>query len=336
MAFKRIVAKSENDLETIIDNIKSWFQESEDYNTEFTKENRKFQDPNTLKIIEKSIDVIKAVDKNNGNVASIKFIPMKEKEQMKLEIGGEGESAVAGKISNQMKGKGVLKSYSKDAKKPLKEYSVAPRTHKTYRPEELTYPIILKLIDDMYGIGEEDKTISQGDIFDLVLKFGATHTQDKMDRQIMGILRDNGWNILKETIKVFELKKLIKEELNNFIKESSNNLADNVYSNMSYIYDTDNLVIRNTLRRLKNWINQHIDEIGDGYLPHNLYNQLKPFSEELSEPVEDLVDTINFVIEEMNDQYLEESQKQGESKKVKIKVSELKKLIKEELKNYIK
>ena len=73
MAFKRIVAKSENDLETIIDNIKSWFQESEDYNTEFTKENRIFQDPNTLERIEKSIDVIKAVDKNNGNVASIKF-----------------------------------------------------------------------------------------------------------------------------------------------------------------------------------------------------------------------------------------------------------------------
>jgi hypothetical protein len=218
MAFKRIVAKSEDDLETIIDNIKSWFQESEDYNTEFTKENRKFQDPNTLKIVEKSIDVIKAVDKNNGNVASIKFIPMKEKEQMKLEIGGEGESAVAGKISNQMKGKGVLKSYSKDAKKPLKEYFVAPRTHKTYRPEELTYPIILKLIDNMYGVGEEDKTISQGDIFDLVLKFGATHTQDKMDRQIMGILRDNGWNILKETIKVSELKKLIKEEIKNYIK----------------------------------------------------------------------------------------------------------------------
>ena len=77
MAFKRIVAKSEDDLETIIDNIKSWFQESKDYNTEFTKENRKFQDPNTLKTVEKSIDVIKAVDKNNGNVASIKFIPMK-------------------------------------------------------------------------------------------------------------------------------------------------------------------------------------------------------------------------------------------------------------------
>ena len=68
--FKYIKSGIKNDLETIIDNIKSWFQESEDYNTEFTKENRKFQDPNTLKIVEKSIDVIKAVDKNNGNVLS--------------------------------------------------------------------------------------------------------------------------------------------------------------------------------------------------------------------------------------------------------------------------
>lgn len=219
MAFKRIVTKSKDDLETIIDNIKSWFQESEDYNTEFTKENRKFQDPNTLKIVEKSIDVIKAVDKNNGNVASIKFIPMKEKEQMKLEIGGEGESAVAGKISNQMKGKGVLKSYSKDAKKPLKEYFVAPRTHKTYSQEELTYPILLQLMDDMYGIGEESKTIHQEDISNLIGRFAATHTQEpKMNKQIMGMLRDNGWNILKETIKVSELKKLIKEEIRQLLK----------------------------------------------------------------------------------------------------------------------
>ena len=218
MAFKRIVANSEEDLKTIMNNIKTWFKETNDYKTEFTTEKRKFQDPDTKAIVEKNIDVINATDNANDKFSTIKFIPMKEKGEMKVEIGGEGEAAVSGKISNQMKGKGVLKSYSKDAKKPLKEYSVAPRTHKTYRPEELTYPIILKLIDDMYGIGEEDKTISQGDIFDLVLKFGATHTQDKMDRQIMGILRDNGLNILKETIKVSELKKLIKEEIKNYIK----------------------------------------------------------------------------------------------------------------------
>jgi hypothetical protein len=51
---------------------------------------------------------------------------MKEKGEMKVEIGGEGEAAVSGKISNQMKGKGKLKSYSKDKKVALKENPKPP------------------------------------------------------------------------------------------------------------------------------------------------------------------------------------------------------------------
>jgi hypothetical protein len=51
---------------------------------------------------------------------------MKEKGEMKVEIGGEGEAAVSGKISNQMKGKGKLKSYSKDKKVALKENPKTP------------------------------------------------------------------------------------------------------------------------------------------------------------------------------------------------------------------
>lgn len=121
MAFKRIVANSEEDLETIMNNIKTWFKETNDYKTEFTTEKRKFQDPDTKAIVEKNIDVIKATDNANDKFSTIKFIPMKEKGEMKVEIGGEGEAAVAGKISNQMKGKGKLKSYSKDKKVALKE-----------------------------------------------------------------------------------------------------------------------------------------------------------------------------------------------------------------------
>jgi len=119
MAFKRIVANSEEDLKTIMDNIKTWFKETNDYKTEFTKEKRKFQDPDTKAIVEKDIDVIKATDNANDKFSTIKFIPMKEKGEMKIEIGGEGEAAVSGKISNQMKGKGKLKSYSKDKKVKL-------------------------------------------------------------------------------------------------------------------------------------------------------------------------------------------------------------------------
>jgi len=121
MAFKRIVANSEEDLETIMSDIKDWFKNSNDYKTEFSTEKRKFQDPDTKAIVEKSIDVIKVTDTANDKFSTIKFLPMKEKGEMKVEIGGEGEAAVSGKISNQMKGKGKLKSYSKDKKVALKE-----------------------------------------------------------------------------------------------------------------------------------------------------------------------------------------------------------------------
>jgi hypothetical protein len=121
MAFKRIVANSEEDLKTIMSNIMTWFKETNDYKAEFSKEKRKFQDPDTKAIVEKDIDVIKATDNANDKFSTIKFIPMKEKGEMKVEIGGEGEAAVSGKISNQMKGKGKLKSYSKDKKVALKE-----------------------------------------------------------------------------------------------------------------------------------------------------------------------------------------------------------------------
>jgi hypothetical protein len=109
-----------------MNNIKTWFKETNDYKTEFTTEKRKFQDPDTKAIVEKNIDVIKATDNANDKFSTIKFIPMKEKGEMKVEIGGEGEAAVSGKISNQMKGKGKLKSYSKDKKVALKENPKPP------------------------------------------------------------------------------------------------------------------------------------------------------------------------------------------------------------------
>lgn len=120
MAFKRIVANSEEDLKTIMNDIMSWFKETKDYKVNFSKEKRKFLDDNK-NIVEKDINVIKVVDGANGKETSIKFVPMKEKGEMKVELGGEGEAAIAGKISNQMKGKGKLKSYSKDKKVALKE-----------------------------------------------------------------------------------------------------------------------------------------------------------------------------------------------------------------------
>jgi hypothetical protein len=121
MAFKRIVANSEKDLEIIIKNIIDWFEKTDSYKTEKSTEKRKFQDPDTKKISEKDINVLKVTDNTNDKFSTIKFVPMIAKNEMKVEIGGEGEAAVSGKISNQIGTRGKLKSYSKDKKVALKE-----------------------------------------------------------------------------------------------------------------------------------------------------------------------------------------------------------------------
>ena len=74
MAFKRIVANTEEDLKTIMSNIKTWFKETNDYKVEFSTEKHKFQDPDTKAIVEKDIDVIKATDNANDKFSTIKFI----------------------------------------------------------------------------------------------------------------------------------------------------------------------------------------------------------------------------------------------------------------------
>ena len=151
MAFKRIVAKSEEDLEKILADVKEWFKSSKDYTVKFSKETRKFMDPETKKIVEKSIDVIEAKDTVNDKRATIKFIPMNEKNEIKLELGGEGETVVAGKISNQMKGRGTLKSYSKDKKVPLKENIMKKSELKQLIKEE-----ILKVLNENEKYGIDD------------------------------------------------------------------------------------------------------------------------------------------------------------------------------------
>lgn len=126
MAFKRIVTNSEEDLKTIMNKIMNWFETTDQYKTEKSTEKRKFQDPDTKEISEKDIDVLKVTDVKNDKFSTIKFVPMKAKNEMKVEIGGEGEAAVAGKISNQIGTKGKLKSYSKDKKVALKEEEPKP------------------------------------------------------------------------------------------------------------------------------------------------------------------------------------------------------------------
>jgi hypothetical protein len=144
MAFKRIVANSEEDLEKIVNHVKDWFKNS-NYTTEEGTEKRKFQDPDTKEILEKDISIIKVQEPlkdKNGKIidnkkSTIKFIPMIEKGQMKVEISGEGETVIASKIKDQVEMSrtrdnstaaplGKLKSYSKDKKVALKENPKTP------------------------------------------------------------------------------------------------------------------------------------------------------------------------------------------------------------------
>jgi hypothetical protein len=140
MAFYRIVTNSEEDLEKLISYIKNWFENSSNYKTEKGTEKRRFQDPDTKEISEKDIYVLKVQeplkDKNGREVdnkkSTIKFVPMIEKGEMKVEIGGEGETVIASKIKDQVEMDrtrdnssaaplGKFKSYSKDKKVALKE-----------------------------------------------------------------------------------------------------------------------------------------------------------------------------------------------------------------------
>jgi len=121
MGFKRIVAKSEQDLNGIMDDVKNWFKENATFKSKFSSEARKFMDPETKKIVEKKVETIHIVDQNSGKETSVKFIPLLKSGEMKIEIGGENESTIVGKIKNQIKDRGTLKSYSKDTKVPLKE-----------------------------------------------------------------------------------------------------------------------------------------------------------------------------------------------------------------------
>ena len=135
MAFKRIVANSEDDLKNIINNIKIWFKNMKGFTSSFTTEKRKFLDPETKQVVEKDIDVVDITDSKGKT--TIKFIPLLEKGEMKLEIIGGNENGLANKITNQIKGRGVLKNYSKDNKVSMKEYMLKKHELKQIIREEI-------------------------------------------------------------------------------------------------------------------------------------------------------------------------------------------------------
>jgi len=139
MAFKRIVTNSEEDLNNVIDDIKTWFKNMKGFTSNFTTEKRRFLDPGTKQIIEKDIDIINITDSKGKT--TIKFIPLLEKNEIKLEIVGENETGLSNKITNQIKGRGVLKNYTKDTKVSMKEHIL-----KKYELKQIIREEIKKII----------------------------------------------------------------------------------------------------------------------------------------------------------------------------------------------
>jgi len=118
MAYK-IVAKTEQDLKEVLESINNWFDTTQDFEVGFIKESKKFFNPESKLIEEKSINVITVKEYASGKQAKVKFIPLLIPTEIKVEINGEGEFLIKNKISNQVKKKAVLKSYNKDTLKPM-------------------------------------------------------------------------------------------------------------------------------------------------------------------------------------------------------------------------
>ncbi len=117
MAYK-IVTKTEEDLKNVLSSINTWFGSTQDFKVDFTQEDRKFFNPVSKSIENKSIEVLEVREYASGKEAKVKFIPLLTSTEMKVEINGEGEFLLKTRLSNQMKGRGVLKSYNKDTLKP--------------------------------------------------------------------------------------------------------------------------------------------------------------------------------------------------------------------------
>jgi hypothetical protein len=116
MAYK-IIATNEQNLTLILNNIEVWFKNSQDFKADTVKETRKFFNSDTKEIEERSIKVLEVEEYGTNKQARVRFTPLLNKTEMKVEICGEGEFAIKSRIKNQMKKLGTLKSYNKDTLK---------------------------------------------------------------------------------------------------------------------------------------------------------------------------------------------------------------------------
>jgi hypothetical protein len=218
----RIVAKSPDHLNDIVEDIMSWFETARDYRVEFDNESRKFADPATKQIVTKKIDVLHVQDPMTGKKTVIKFIPLLRPEEMKIEMGGENEHVMKGKMKNMMKGRGEFKTYNKDTLRKMSE-SDATTLLKQLGQE-------LKSHDWYYQYSDDSKYYDRGsrewdsirNIISQINKMGLQTDGEAIWKQFAPSNQKNNYpNKMQESkMKISEFKKMIREEVKNVLTEA--------------------------------------------------------------------------------------------------------------------
>lgn len=229
----RIVAKSPKHLNDIVEDIMSWFETARDYRVEFDNESRKFADPATKQIVTKKIDVLHVQDPMTGKKTVIKFIPLLRPEEMKIEMGGENEHVMKGKMKNMMKGRGEFKTYNKDTLRKMSE-SDATTLLKQLGQE-------LKSHDWTYQYSDDPKYYDRGsrewesirNIISQINKMGLQTDGEAIWKQFAPSDQKNNYpNKMQESkMKISEFKKMIREEIRKVLKEDVNNDLEKDYTN---------------------------------------------------------------------------------------------------------
>lgn len=268
----RIVAKSPDHLNDIVEDIMSWFETARDYRVEFDNESRKFADPATKQIVTKKIDVLHVQDPMTGKKTVIKFIPLLRPEEMKIEMGGENEHVMKGKLKNMMKGRGEFKTYNKDTLRKMSE-SDATTLLKQLGQE-------LKSHDWNYQYSDDPKYYDRGsrewesirNIISQINKMGLQTDGEAIWKQFAPSSQKNNYpNKMQENqIKISEFKKLIREEVKNVLTEAHTSVLKGSISRHFRAYKGEELYqaveeLESTLRDLAAGTNKTItlDDIAD-------------------------------------------------------------------------
>jgi len=221
----RIVAKSPKHLNDIIEDVMTWFETARDYRSEFDTESRKFADPATKQIVTKKIDVIHVQDPMTGKKTVIKFIPLLRPEEMKIEMGGDNEHVMKGKLKNMMKGRGEFKTYNKDTLRKM-EGKLAESDAATLL-KQLGQE--LKSHDWNYQYSDDSRYYKRGSqewesIRNIILqinKMGLQTDGETIWKQFAPSDQKNNYpeKIKENTTKKTELQQIIREEVRKMLSE---------------------------------------------------------------------------------------------------------------------